>query len=285
MQTNKVVLSFVIVAGAIVTAGVLLLLKYGYTPAPQRIMKPSHFANVEELGRTVMKRFYGDLALENTIVLGVQVQKPHSLDFLRGYLSAAKDEGKAFTHALVEIDLNPDYARLLTEFALETKSLRTNTVEQIEFADAVKSARSSTGFQRLLIVVPNLYASHLISKSPLHRLEKVLGEPKTMFTILLSQLATAPEHERQMEFPCVGSERDTQGTAALGCSLFMSSRSIYRAYRKLEAKEPIVKERVVAIIQKTAGQDHHVLYRLPQDVSPTLIQVPEAATTPAATSP
>ncbi|HRK07908.1 MAG TPA: hypothetical protein PLZ57_09095 [Pseudobdellovibrionaceae bacterium] len=263
MQTNKAVLSFVIVAGAIVTAGVLLLLKYGYTPAPQRIMKPSHFASVEDLGRTVMKRFYGDLALENTIVLGVQVQEPQSLDFLRGYLSAAKDEGKAFTHALVEVELPADYARTLTEFGLETQSLRTNTVEQTDFASAVKAVRTASGFQRLLIVLPNLYASHVIQNSPMHRLEKVLGESKSMFTILLSTLATAPDQERQMEFACVGSERDTQGTAALGCSLMMSSRSIYRAYRKLLEKEPVVKDRVVAIIQKTAGQDHHVLYRLP----------------------
>ena len=271
MQTNKVVLSFIFVAGAIVTAGVVLLLKYGYTPAPQRIMKPSHFANVEDLGRTVMKRFYGDLALEKTIVLGVQSERTRSLDFLRGYLKASKDENKAISHALVEVDLPPEYAALLTEFSVQNQILRTNTVEQKELAQAVKAARSAPDFQRLLIVVPNLYASHLIPNSPMLRLEKVLDEPKTMFTLLLSQLATAPEFERRMEFPCVGSERDTAGTSVLGCSLVMSSRSIYRAYRKLETKEPVVKNRIVAIIQKTAGQDHHVLFRLPQDIAPEAV--------------
>ncbi len=80
----------------IVTVGIAMTIKYGYRPAPARIMKPSFFENGEQIGVVALKRFYAQLADEHVVVLGLPTNRDWAKDVARGFVAAAKENQRTF---------------------------------------------------------------------------------------------------------------------------------------------------------------------------------------------
>ena len=45
----------------VLTAGMLFVLKFGYTPVPPMVMTPSFFDQPSEIGAVVFRRFYAEI--------------------------------------------------------------------------------------------------------------------------------------------------------------------------------------------------------------------------------
>ncbi|MES2855095.1 MAG: hypothetical protein V4692_04490 [Bdellovibrionota bacterium] len=58
----------------ILTAGVLKLVVFGLEPGPIIVMKPSSFDKVEEIGKTIYRRFYWPMEEKKRVVIGIPPQ-------------------------------------------------------------------------------------------------------------------------------------------------------------------------------------------------------------------
>jgi hypothetical protein len=252
----------------IITLGVALSIKYGYRPAPARIMKPSFFEKPEQIGAVAMKRFYAQLASEHVVVLGLPTNRDWSADVAKGFVQASFENQRAPVKIFVEAKL-PDHFKA----AIQSQSqgvpileIETNTQTMAALGDAVSEALASK--QRILVVVPSLYSSHLLEGNPINRLESLIdipgqkeGTAAGLFSITVGPLALEAAQEVEIDPICMGSERDGSGTAALGCAILMAGRPFYR--KRVLDSEPEARSRYVAIMQSPRPKDFLLLVRTP----------------------
>lgn len=243
-----------------VTLGVILTLKFGYKPAPQRIMGPSFFTHAEEVGAVAIKRFYAPLAEEDVVVLGLPPNRDWSVAVLKGFVEAAKLNQREFKSAVIEKQMPESIRSQLLALLPTTREISSNTEMMTELGDAVLEAQTKK--EKLLVVVPNVYSSHLLQDAPLRRLEKVMDLPRPLFALTSGPLALEPLQEKELDPVCLGSERDSSGTAPLGCAIMQAGRGYYR--KQVLDKEPDARKRFSAIMQAPGANDYLLLIREPR---------------------
>ncbi len=252
-----------------VVTGVILTLLVGYRPAPQKIMKPSFFDKPEEIGAVTLKHFYAPLADENVVVLGIPSNRDWSTQLVVGFILAAKQNSREFTQVVVEQHLQNDLRAEVRKLVPTSLEINTNNQDLTEFTDIIASAQKSKS--RLLVIVPNLYSTHLLLGNVMGRLEASLApeqsdtRPNSMglFSITVSPLALEASEEKALDPICIGSERDGSGTADLGCAILQAGRYFYR--KRILDKTPNARSRFVAIMQSTKPRDYMLMVREPQN--------------------
>ena len=234
------------------TTGVFLIFKMGYTPQPVGIMKPSSFKNPEEIGAAVYRRFYVPIDQKKIVVIGIPPQPDFHRDIVRGFLEAANLEKRPFEVMLVEAEM--PVINMTGIPPLEIKPLLTNTKTQAEFIDAIAAAESSG--KRTLVYMPSVYSSHLLEGNAVTRFEHLTG--KKLFTITTGPLALANDQEYVVDPPCLGTEMDKNNLSPLGCAVLQSGRKNYR--KKHEQTQWVAmmndqKQEDYLLMVSTPGQD------------------------------
>lgn len=246
--------SFVIVTGIVVT---LLL---GYKPQPARVMKPSFFSSPAEIAAAVMKRFYVPLTDQPVLVLGVSSEQSWAPELIAGFVQAGANDKRAFATVAIDRRMpDPIQAELFKStqsLGGTLQSIEANLSEPSELLALIDQADSEA---RLLIVVPDLYASHEIEGNMINRLESRLQ--KELFSISAGPLALARSEESKLSPICIGSERDGAGTSGLGCLYAQASRYTYR--KRLLETEPKTTERFTATMISPKPKDVALLVRPP----------------------
>jgi hypothetical protein len=207
---------------AVVGIGLFLVLKFGYEPAPVRIMKPSYFSNPSEIGAVVYRRFYSPIEEQKLVVLGIPPQPAWHRDIVRGFLDAAAGEKRPFELVIAETQM-PDLD-LGGLPPTELIQLPMNTQTQAELIDAIREARAAG--KKTLVYTASVYSTHLLPGNPILRYEQATGE--RLFSITTGPLALQAVQEFMVTPTCVGSERDGTGIAPLGCTILQAGRFYYR---------------------------------------------------------
>jgi hypothetical protein len=265
----------------VVITGVIVTLLVGYRPAPKKIMKPSFFDKPEEIGAVTLKHFYAPLADENVVVLGIPSNRDWSIQLVAGFMMAAEQNSRAFTQVVVEQQLQPELRAEVKKILPMSLEIDTNQQDLTELTklieEAQRSNQASSGAslgaslgakQRLLLIVPNIYSTHLLVGNLMRRLEANLTEeasdrpPMGLFSITVSPLALEAAQEKELDPICIGSERDGSGTADFGCAILQAGRYFYR--KRILDKEPNARARFIAIMQSSKPRDYMLMVREPR---------------------
>ena len=244
----KKVLYFVCVLG-ILTAGVVTVLKFGLKPGGKGVMKPSFFEQPEEIGAVTFRRFYAPIEERKMVFFGVAPQPDWHPKIVEGFLKAAAAEKQPF-EVLVTDDTVPEL-NLAGLPPMEKLVVRLNTSDQTEVTNVLKHLVNAK--KKTLIYTVSVFSSHILDGNPINRLEKTAG--MRFFSISTGPLALRPNQEHLVDPPCLGSERDVSGQAALGCTILRSGRKYYR--------KQVPQEKFVAIISEQGIADYLVLVSAP----------------------
>lgn len=251
----------------LVLVGVLVTLLYGYRPAPTRIMKPSFFDSGDQVGVVTLKRFYAPLSDEKLVVFGIPSNRDWATSVTRGFIVAAQENSRAFTHVIVEQKLSNELRGELHKLIPKVTEIDTNSETLAELVDAVQAAAQAG--DKTLLVVPNLYSTHLLPGNTMSRLENVLipeeerskGRIVSLFTISVAPLALEASQEKEIDPICQGTERDGSGTADFGCAILQAGRYYYR--KRILDTEPHARGRFIALMQSSKPNDYLLLVREP----------------------
>ena len=226
---------------AVLTVGTLLVVHYGVHPLPVEVMKPSFFDRPQEIGAVAYRRFFGAIEDKGRVVVGIPPEPDWYREILVGFLKGAATEKHAFDTIVMEEQMP---ALDLTGLPpTEVIRLHTNTSTQAELVEALN--RLAEAKKRTLVYMPSVFTSHLLKQSPVVRVEPLLGQGLMSITVV--PLALRADQEYLVEPPCMGSERDTTNTSALGCEVLQSGRALYR--------KKISQDRWVAIMNAPFGDD------------------------------
>ena len=282
-----------------VMTGVIVTLLVGYRPAPTPIMKPSFFNSAEDIGAVTLKHFYAPLAAENIVILGVPSNRDWSTQLVSGFVESAAINSRGFTHAVIERQMPAVLRAELKRLMPTTIEIDSNTETLSELTDAVLSAKKQG--HRLLVVLPNIYSTHLLLGNTMQRLERNLTRASTgagaatseggeangadedngrseidriarndvaigansLFAISVGPLALEAAQEKELDPVCMGSERDGSGTGEFGCAILQAGRHFYR--KRILDKEPNARQRFVAIMQSSKPGDYMLMVREPKN--------------------
>lgn len=258
----------------LVVTGVIVTLLVGYRPAPTKIMKPSFFDKPEEIGAVTMKHFYSPLAEEDVVVLGVPSNRDWSTELVSGFILAARQNSRDFTNVVIEQQLQPALRAEVKKLSPMAIEMDTNDEDISKLSEAVAAAQKS--HQRLLIVVPNIYSTHLLLGNVMRRLEASLAPTaeksprlaRGLFSITVSPLALEPAQEKELDPVCIGSERDGSGTADFGCAILQAGRYFYR--KRILDSAPNARERFIAIMESPKPGDYMLMVREPHEYRKSL---------------
>jgi hypothetical protein len=222
------------------------ILKFSQAPPPKDIMKPSFFDRPEEVGAVVYRRLYGDMGQNDVVLFGVRPNDISHQKLVEGFLATSVQEKLPITVVFRESHLEVPAVPPGTEVIdFEFNSDQSALTEKVR-------AQTAQG-KRVLLYTANTLSSHLIKNNPVERFEAAWGKP--VFTISSVDVALRREQEQPNDPPCVGSERDGQGTAALGCAALLKGRSFYR--------KNIDVSRIVALMDQRGEKDLLLYLSLP----------------------
>jgi hypothetical protein len=215
MVKKRYIFVMILVIGLSVAA----VLRFGINPRPVDLMKPSFFKEPREIGAVTYRRLYDPLGRENLIVFGVTPAEPSHRQIIEGFLLTAAAENRPIHVVLKE----PQLEALSAPAGTEVIEQQFNS----EPAALVEQVRSYTSQgKRVLIYTASTLSSHMVPNNPVQRFEALWGKP--VFAISTVGIALSAGQETRVDPPCVGSERDGQGTAKLGCAALLKTRALYR---------------------------------------------------------
>jgi hypothetical protein len=233
----------------VMTLGVFSILRFGYTPAPVGIMKPSFFDQPEQIGVVTFRRFFAPLQEKGRLAIGIPPQPQWYGRVIVGFLKVAAAENHPFDVVIQEVEM-PDLD--LSEVpGISVVKVRTNTDPPIDLVDLLKRLEAEK--KRVLVYMPSVFSAHVLTRSPLHRIEKHLGT--NLFSITVGPLALHPSQEYLVNPACVGVERDSMGTSDLGCVIMHAGRMHYR--------KKVPQDRWVAIMNSPKPEDYVLMISEP----------------------
>jgi hypothetical protein len=250
--------------------GLALTLYLGYRPGMSFTMKPGFFPDAEAVGTAAFESLPDGLGGESVVVIGVPTN-PWSAGVVKGVVKSAEGRGNGFKKIVAEARLAPALLEELKALVPDVSVIESNSPVLAELGDAVQEARASD--RRVLLVLPNVYSSHLIVGNPIRRLEQGFsqleyaeeGRDLSLPSVTIAPLALDPSEEKTISPICIGSERDAAGTSELGCAIIQAGRALYR--RRLLDTAPDARQQFVATMQMPQAGDYLLLVRAP-DVAP-----------------
>jgi hypothetical protein len=261
--------SLIVVVIGIVSVRLIYLATNGVKSEPNVILTPSSFAQPAEIGTAIYRYFYAPIEQKKIVFFGLPPQPAWHQEILRGFLKAAAQEQRPFDLFIAEAEMPELNLEGLP--SMKIVKLQTNTDTQSDLIEQLDLARKAN--QRVLVYTAAVLSSHLLPGNAITRLEANPSQPH-YFAITSAPLSTGPAQEFEIDPPCVGSERDTDGTAALGCAIMSASRSYYRANIKREKAyfqkehQDFYKTKYVSIMQQNGvGADYLLMTSAPSDVA------------------
>lgn len=267
MKYTKYGLAFALLT---ITVGMLTTLKYGYRKPVEKLMDPSFFETPADLGVAIMKRFYAPLDVESVVFLGLPSNRLWSAAWSKGFIEAMINNNRKPARIFIERRMPAPFIEVAKEVSqraqIELYEIDTNTESLEELAAPVRDAFKSK--VKTVVILPNIYSSHLIEGNPINRLEKELHELKSMgrgqlFSVSVAALVLSADEENTMDPICLGSEKDGSGTAPLGCAALNASRSYYR--KRILEKHPEAAKKFIAAMQATSPEDNMLFVRAATD--------------------
>jgi hypothetical protein len=210
-------------------------------PKSVQKIKIASVESPDAVGRQTYMRLRQEINQEWVIFFGVKPEDPRHFDAAKGFIAAAQADNRAFPKVFCEKELvEPQHSLPCVE--LEMNSSASNTTNELvaDLIAKIKTPRqqSADGAQLpppVLVLLPNVFSTHLIVGNPLFTWEKSF---KTRFmSITLSDLAISPDQMASLQPPCLGSERDREGTVDLACTVRRLSRA---AQRKAWPKDQLI---------------------------------------------
>lgn len=249
---------------AIVAGGIAMLLKFGYEPTPVSIMSPSTFDRPDQIGQALVRRFYSPIAQDKVVVFGIPPQPDWQREIVRGFMIAAAHENVPFEVLLAEEQMPPldvhDFP------GIEVQTVLMNVGGSSEFIHRLRSLRASG--KRILVYTASTFSSHILNDTPIQRYERETGEH--LVSISAGPLALRSDQEQLIDPPCVGSERDRDGVAPLGCAFLKAGRGYYRKH--------LAQDHYVAIMNSPLPEDYLLMTSAPGQVGgPPVNSVPSKA--------
>lgn len=250
-----------------IVIGVITTLLYGYRPAPTQIMKPSFFDTPEQIGAVTLKRFYSPLAGEKIVVLGLPTNQDWAAEIATGFLIAGEQNSRTFTRVIIDDKMSSEMRAEVRKISPKLIELNTNTETLAELTDALNAGVAAS--EHILLIVPNVYSSHLLAGNMISRLERSMlapdakddGKIVSLFAITVGPLALEASQEKELDPVCMGSERDGSGAVDLGCAMVQAGRYFYR--KRILDHEPNARARFTAMMQSSRPNDYLLLVRQP----------------------
>ena len=251
----------------LVVIGVITTLLYGYRPAPTQIMKPSFFDTPEQIGAVTLKRFYSPLAGEKIVVLGLPTNQDWAAEIATGFILAGQQNSRTFNRVIIDDKMSSEMRAAIRKISPNLIELNTNTETLAELTDALNAGVAAN--EHILLIVPNVYSSHLLTGNMIFRLERSMLAPApkddgkifSLFSLTVGSLALEASQEKELDPVCMGSERDGSGAVDLGCAMVQAGRFFYR--KRILDKEPNARARFTAMMQSSRPNDYLLLVRQP----------------------
>jgi hypothetical protein len=215
------------------------------------------FEKPEEIGVVIFRRFYAPLEAEKVVVFGTPTQPEWHAEVLRGFLKAAAAEKRAYDVIVAEPQMPPLNTVDITSSTgvpVEMIMVPMNSEDPAEFLNKVQAL--TTQGKRVLVYTASVFSTHTLLANPLNRLEKDIGQ--RIFSITTAPLAVRPDQEFLIDPPCVGMERDTNGTSDLGCSILRASRATYR--------KALPNDKYAAVMTQESPNDYLLMIAAPGQV-------------------
>jgi hypothetical protein len=234
---------------SITTVGIALILKFGYEPAPVVVMSPTEFNDPAAIGAALVRRFYSPIAQDRVAVFGVPPQPEWHREIIHGFMLAAAAEKVPFDVVIAETQMPP--LSLVGLPPTEVITLPLNSPVTAELIDKVRELKAAG--KRVLIYSASIFTTHILAGNVINRYEQATGEH--LLAISSGPLALRSEREYLIDPPCVGSERDKDGTAVLGCAFLKAGRMTYR--------KRVPMEKFVGIMNSTFPNDYLLMVSEP----------------------
>ncbi len=233
---KKIFIVFLCIIGL---AGLVFSVQLLLVPKPIPKIKISALKNAEELGRAVHERLRLEVQAAPIIFLGLVPGDLEQLRIWSEFLNALKTTDSAYGAVFIDETLFKDWPeglKLLSEKDIHFTG-GYNFLENVnDFAKTWQQLKS--GGQRVAVIVPSYFSSHLVKDNPIDRLEQITGEKVLGFSAL--PLLRSRDEEDKLPTPCL--LEDGRGVGALGCAILQESRQSYRGIKKPQSDYGLMKQ-------------------------------------------
>ncbi len=205
----------------VLSSGIYFSIRYGLRPKPIPMMKPTVFADYEEMGSMLFKRLSQPIRSEKIIVLGYEPTLSEANLIWQGLLKAARSHRVQINKIYYLGSENlPGYFQ-----SLKVEDLDLSQIESIK--EQLIRAKRRNGIN--VFIVPTDQATHLRKDSLTKKLESSALGP----VLSLSQLPLILDSEEQEKVSSSCTELDPDDfRAKLDCTSFKFAKS--QARRKLD---------------------------------------------------
>lgn len=191
------------------------------------LIKWSHFQNAEEVSHAIQTRMSQELKPYQIYFIGPHPQKPLHIQAAINIVSWLKSQNSSV------LIIDP----ILLEQNLTLQSLNPDLKldlgrEKERFLEGLSKVGSE---QRIIVLAPNIYVTHLISESSVSQMQGAL-EKLNYITLSFMNFPGSRDQEKDFEFPCRAMESSKAGLD-LGCFILGQSR-VYYSKMRIEGKTP-----------------------------------------------
>lgn len=214
---------------AIIAAGIFYLIwsDLGVGPKGVQKIKLAVVESPQAIGENTYLRLRQEIAQEWVIFFGISPEDERQVEALKSFIAAAGNDGRAFSKVFCErelIEKKNDFPCDELKMNDASDSMTLKVVEDL--SGLVKQSRTENSTPPYLVVLPQSFSTHLISGNPINTWD--LSFKTRFMSITLGQMAVAADQMQWLSPPCLGSERDREGTMDLACTIRRLSRAAQR---------------------------------------------------------
>lgn len=229
--------------------GVIALFHYGQSERTTVILEPQVTESLDGIGSTLYKTLAPNIEASPVTVFGVSPTEFSQGKLIEDFLASAAAEQKPYAFVIRESQL----PAIKVPEGTEVIEVNFNS-EPFALAKLLREKTEQS--KRVLIHSVNIFTSYTLKENPIQRLEQEWGSRIPAITVML--IGIAREQEFKVDPPCVGTERDGQGTSTLGCAALHKQRSLYR--RGFDVTK------TVSMVDEQSPSDYLVFLYQPKEV-------------------
>lgn len=208
----------------IALVGMVVVLYYSLQPRPLDKIKLSVFDSPTVASNSLQLRLRQELINQNVLFWGLDPNQVLHWEILNEFLKTNADPQLKFSKVLVDSSSEP------------TGRLNFAEAEIFDFTEApekllslIQISRSQN--QRLLIILPHVYASQKVPDSFAQVITQKYEIPAN--SVLFVQVPRRRDQENKASIACNVADGDVNGTGRLGCLILQKARSLY--LKKMES--------------------------------------------------
>lgn len=225
----------------VIALGLGLAVSYSLEPHSVPKIKFSQVDHAARFGEAVLQRMREEVRENPLVFLGVMPGQVEDLELWKGFLDANQEPGSKYDFIIVEPQL-PYIDLIPAQLKIDIKE------ERPRFVEGVKKALAEG--LRVAVIVPSIYASHLLPQNPADLLKNQDGLQFISFSVVKYPLTS--QQEKDFEPRCSVDKEDRQGTGSLGCIIRTKARLTYR--KKLESGK------FSGLMDQTGEKDYLILF-------------------------